>query len=353
METFESESQKIGLPPGTLVHVGRPRTAEVGISVIDYSADQIVECEAVSLDEIAKFKESDTVTWINVDGVHQVDVVRQIGTLFGIHPLVQEDIVNTGQRPKTADYGDYLFVVLKMLYWDKAASRIAAEQVSILITPQVVVSFQEQPGDVFDSVRERLRQGKGRIRTMGADYLAYSLLDAVVDNYFVMLEWVGERIDRIEEALISNPSQEIAHQIQALKKEMLTNRKAIWPMREMVGALRRGDCPLIQAETLPFLSDVYDHVVQVIDTAETYRDMASALRDTYLTVISNRMNEVMKVLTIIATIFIPLTFIAGVYGMNFEAMPELKWPWAYPAVMAVMAAVAVIMLLYFKRKKWL
>ena len=349
----DAMAKDIGLPPGTLVHVGKARSDRVGITVMDYTEGELAEREVASVDECLPYKDSPTVTWINVDGVHNLELVRELGHKFGVHPLVLEDIVNTTQRPKSEAYDTCLFTVLKMLYWDEAAGAIAAEQVSVLLGPQVVLSFQEQPGDVFDRVRERIRQSKGRIRSMGADYLAYSLVDAVVDNYFVILEWLGERIEALEDRIDADAGPEAAKIIRGLKKEMLAGRKAIWPLRDVVSALVRGESPLIRADTLPFFRDVYDHVIQVIDTAETYRERLSSLRDAYLAALSNKMNEVMKVLTMIATLFIPLTFLAGIYGMNFAFMPELKWRWGYPGVLGAMLLVAGGMVVYFKRKRWI
>jgi magnesium transporter len=350
---FEQDDRGLGLPPGTLVHVGKERTEKVRITVIDYSEAKVEERELAAVSDCAEFADSSAVTWINVDGIHDMKVIEEIGQHFGLHALLLEDVANANQRAKTEDYEDHIFTVLKMLYCDRDTGEIGTEQVSLVLGANVVISFQEEPGDVFDGIRDRIRNGKGRIRAMGADYLMYSLIDAVVDNYFVILEWVGERIDAIEEEVHAKPTPKVAMSIQSLKKEMLSSRKAIWPLREVVSGLQRGESPLIQKETVPFFRDVYDHVIQVIDTSETCRDMVAALRDTYLTVISNRMNEVMKVLTIIATIFMPLTFIAGIYGMNFDVMPETKYAYGYPICLATMAVVGVLMLVYFRRKNWL
>ena len=264
-----------------------------------------------------------------------------------------EDILNTDQRPKVEDYKDYLYIVLKMLHNVKG-TEIVTEQISLILHPNFVISFQEGiEGDVFSPVRERLRGAKGRIRGMGADYLAYTLIDAIVDNYFAILEGIGERIEDLEEELVSHPKKETLHRIHELKREMIFLRKAVWPLREVISTLQRGDSPLIKNTTAIYLRDVYDHTIQVIDAIETSRDMLSGMLDIYLSSISNRMNEIMKFLTIIGTIFIPLTFIVGIYGMNFAFMPELKWRYGYFAVMAFMFAIGIIMLFYFKKKKWL
>ncbi|MFW6157733.1 MAG: magnesium/cobalt transporter CorA [Planctomycetota bacterium] len=351
-KTRPKTTQAVGLPPGTLVHVGQPRTGAARIRVIDYSRSDVQEHD-VSPDQCARFLDSNTVTWINVDGIHDLDLIRALGREFKLHPLLLEDIANTRQRPKVDEYEDHLFVVLKMLYVQGDDGSIGAEQVSLVLGPNFVISFQERPGDVFEPIRDRIRNARGRVREAGADYLAYALVDAVVDNYFLILESVGDRIEELEEGVVSDPDTELLRGIRRLKREALLLRRSVWPLREVVSALSRGESPLVRADTLPYLRDVYDHTIQVGDTIETFRDLIAGLRDTYLTVISNRMNEVMKVLTVIATIFIPLTFIAGVYGMNFEYMPELKWSWAYPAVWAIMLLVAVGMIIYFKTRKWL
>lgn len=288
-----------------------------------------------------------------MDGVHQLADIEKIGTHFKIHPLVLEDIMNTGQRPKIEIFDDYIFIVLKMLRYDEAENETKIEQVSIILGSNFVISLQESKGDVFDSIRERIRSDRGRIRKMGADYLAYTLIDAVVDNYFVILEKLGEEIEDIEDELVSNPSPETLQTIHSLKREMIFLRKSVWPLRELISRLERWESPLIDKSIYIYLRDLYDHTIQVIDAIETFRDMLSGMLDIYLSSISNRMNEVMKVLTIIATIFIPLTLIAGIYGMNFTYMPELKSPWGYPMVYVVMLAIGVVMLIYFRRKKWL
>ena len=264
-----------------------------------------------------------------------------------------EDILNTDNRPKTEDYGNYVFVIANMLSLDEKKNGILKEQISIVFGPNFVFSFQEKEGHVFDTIQDRIRINKGRVRKMKADYLAYLLLDAVVDHYFVVLETLGERIEDLEEVLVSNPTQESAHTLYHLKREMISLRRAIWPLREVVSGLQRSESPLIRPETGLYLRDVYDHTIQVMDTVETQRDMLSGMLDIYLTSVSNRMNEVMKVLTIIATIFIPLTFIAGVYGMNFKFMPELEWRWGYAVIWIVMLAICLFMLIQFRRKKWL
>ncbi len=345
--------RKIGLPPGTPVFVGEKKIEKAKITIIDYDEKQFQEKEVKTIEECFPFKDTPTVTWINVDGVHQVDVIENIGRHFELHPLIREDIMNTEQRPKMEDFERYIYIVLKMLYYDEKENETKIEQVSLILSENFVISFQEMEGDIFDPIRERIRNGKGRIRKLGADYLAYALLDAIVDKYFLILERLGERIERMEEELVNNPKPEILHEIHRLKREMIFLRKSVWPLREVINGLERGESPLIQESSRIYLKDVYDHTIQVIDTVETFRDMLSGMHDTYLSVVSNRMNEVMKVLTIIATIFIPLTFIAGIYGMNFKFMPELEWRWAYFAVWIIIVVIGVLMVIFFRRKKWL
>ena len=352
-------SKTIGLAPGTLMHIGDKRTERVKITIIDYDEKQFQEKEVGTIEECFSFRDTLTVTWINIDGIHDLEIIEKIGSHFGFHPLMLEDIVNTGQRPKLEDFENYIFIVLKMFYFDEKAGEINAEQVSLIIGSNFVISFQEKEGDVFNPIRERIRNAKGRIRKTGADYLAYSLLDAVVDNYFLILEKLGEKIAGMEEKLIANPTPQTLQIIHHLKREIIFLRKSVWPLREVVNMLELSESKLIKKSTHIFLRDVYDHTIQVIDTIETYRDMVSGMVDIYLSSVSNRMNEVMKVLTIIATIFIPLTFIAGIYGMNFNPeasvwnMPELNWKFGYLLSLTAMVIVALIMLGYFKRKKWL
>ncbi len=345
--------EKVGLPPGTLVHIGERKTEKVKITVIDYDSKNFQEKEVHKIEECFPFKDKPTVTWINIDGLQEVEVVEKIGIHFGVHPLIMEDILHTGQRPKAEDLGDYLFIVLKMIYHDENENEIMGEQISLILGHNYVISFQEREGDVFNQIRERIRNSKGRIRRGGADYLAYTLLDAVVDHYFVILEKLGERIESLEEELVTNPTPETLQIIHTLKRNLIFLRKSVWPLREVINALERGESPLITKSTGIYLRDVYDHTIQVIDTIETFRDMVSGMLDIYLSSLSNRMNEVMKVLTIMATIFIPLTFIAGIYGMNFKFMPELEWHWGYPTALIIMLLLVGFMLLYFRKKKWL
>ena len=353
MPRIFSRAKKAGLPPGTLTYLGDKMGEKPAITFIDYDESRIQEKEAVSIEECFPFKETPTVTWINIDGVHDVELIEKLGNHFELHPLIMEDIVNTQQRPKIDDSGSYIFIVLRMLQYDEDAKEIKSEQVSLILGTNFVLSFQESVGDVFEPVRDRLRKSKGRIRKAGADYLAYALLDAVVDNYFVAMEKLGEIIEDIEDTLVTQPTPNTLQTIHSLKSEAISLRKSVWPLREVISSLERAETPLIKKTTRIYLRDVYDHTIQVIDTVESFRDIVTGMLDIYLSSISNRMNEVMKVLTVFAAIFIPLTFIAGVYGMNFVSMPELSWRWGYPAVLILMSLVAAVLLLYFKRKKWL
>lgn len=350
---LKRQHERAGLPPGTLVHIGETKAEPVRVTVIDFDAERLHERVVDRIEECFPFRERPTTTWINVDGVHDVAIIERLGSCYGIHPIVLEDIVNTLDRPKILDFGDYLFVSLKMLYFEPPRAEVKVEQVSLVVGSNFVISFQEDPGDVFDGVRERIRTGKERIRKSGADYLAYSLIDAIVDGYFVVFERLGDRIEEVQERLVGNPSAENLQQIHALKREMIELRRAVWPLREIVAALERSDSPLIARETSVFFRNVYGHTVEIIETVETFRDLISGMMDLHLSSLSMKLNEVMKVLTIIATIFIPLTFIVGIYGMNFRHMPELDWRYGYPAVMLVVAAVGVSMLVWFRRKKWL
>jgi magnesium transporter len=286
--------------------------------------------------------------------MHQVDIIEKLGRHFELHPLTLEDILNTGQRPKLEDFESYVFVVLKMLSCNGPTGTVQSEQVSLVIGQNFVISLQERAGDVFEPIRDRIRNSKGRIRRMGADYLAYALMDAVVDNYFVILEKLGERVESLEEELVGSPTENTLQQIHSLKREMIFLRRSVWPLREVISGLERGESSLVGESTGVYLRDVYDHTIQIMDTIESLRDMVSGMLEIYLSSMSNKMNAAMKVLTVIATIFIPLSFFAGVYGMNFEHMPELRWRWVYPyGFWAAIVGVVALMLVLFRRKKWL
>jgi len=345
-----------GTAPGTLSAPESASTGPVSVTVIDYDASHLEEKQCSSLEEALAYRETPRTTWINIDGIHDVTMIQRIGEHFGLHPLSLEDVLNTGQRPKLEDYETFQFVVMKQLQWQ---GHIAAEQLSLFLGPRFVITFQERPGDVFDPVRDRLRKGKGRIRKMGSDYLAYALLDALVDEFFPILEKFGERIEDLEERVLEDPARETLEEVRDVKRDLLLLRRAAWPTREVINGLSREGSSLVRKETRVFLRDCYDHTIQIMDMIETFRDLTAGMLETYLSSVSNRMNEIMKVLTIMAAIFIPLTFIAGIYGMNFNSqrspwnMPELDWYWGYPFAIFLMISTVVAMLVYFRRKKWL
>jgi magnesium transporter len=349
---LKKSSKKAGLPPGTVVFVGEKKVEEIRITIIDYDEDQYEEREIKNIEDCFPYKDTPSISWINIDGVHQVEVIEKLGQHFVLHPLLQEDVVNTHQRPKFDEFEDHLFIVLRMFFFNEEENELEGEQISLIVGANFVISFQERQGDVFEQVRERLRNGRGRIRKKGSDYLAYSLIDAIVDSYYNILERLGESIETLQEQLVAEPKRKDLQIIQALKRDMLFFRKSVYPLREVVGGLAKSESTLVKEDVLVYVRDVYDHVIQAIDTIETFRDMLSAMMDIYLSSLSNRMNEVMKVLTIIATIFIPMTFLAGVYGMNFKFMPELEWRYAYLFFWIVVLVVLTGMVAWFKKKKW-
>lgn len=342
----------LGQPPGSLVHVGEVYGQETTLARIEYDADHVVESRPKP--EIAlRPLLPDGVVWLDVDGVHDAAIIEAIGASAEIHPLVLEDVMHTGERPKLEESGTSLFVSLRMLRILEEPRDVDDEQVSLVLGRSWVISFQERQGDVFDAVRERIRDGRGRIRKTGADYLFSSLLDAVVDHYFVVLEDIGDRVEDVYERVTRNPSRLDLDAIRRLKRELLFMRKAVWPLREVLSRLEHGESLLVSPDVVPYLRDVYDHAVQILDTLETFREMLTSLMDVYLSSLANRTNEVMKVLTMITTLFIPLSFLAGLYGMNFRFMPELEWKYGYFVVLGLMAAVSVGMLIYFRKKRWL
>ncbi len=353
MKRFFQKPGSVGHAPGTLVAAEKVDQQPLKLTLFEYGSEMPMEERQVQMvSECFPFDPQIPVTWLNVNGSHQVEILEEIGSRLDIHLLVLEDILDTSQRPKMEDFDHYLFIEVNMLSWDEPQSLVESQQVSLILGGKYVVTFQEYEKDVFDPVRKRIREGKSRLTRQGADYLAYSLIDAIVDHYFIVLENLGEQIEFLEEELVTDPDPGTLQSIHELKRELIFLRKSVWPLREVIGALERGKSPLFQELSLIYLRDVYDHTIQIIDTVETFRDMVSGMLDIYLSSISNRMNEVMKVLTIIATVFIPLSFIVGVYGMNFSYMPELQWKWGYFIVWGVIIIVVVGMLAYFRRKKW-
>lgn len=349
---LDSKAKKIGLPPGTLVFTGERKIDDIKITIIDYDQEHLVERELENIDEALQYKDTKTITWLNINGIHREDIIESIGKYFNIHPLVMEDIMNVGQRPKIEYYDDYVFIVLRMLSYDDNKSDITDEQLSLIIMKGLVISLQENEGDVFDPIRERIRSASGRVRKMGSDYLAYALIDVIVDNYFAILEKLAESAEILEDGLIYNPGPDAMREINVLKRKLILMRKAIWPFRESLSIIGRFDSPIFTETTLLYFRDVYDHTIRMIDTIETLREVTTDLLNMNLSSLSNRMNEIMKVLTIISTIFIPITFLAGVYGMNFEFMPELTWRLGYPIVWLIMLSIGISMLIYFKKRRW-
>ncbi|EKD41412.1 MAG: hypothetical protein ACD_73C00728G0002 [uncultured bacterium] len=345
-------SHKIGLTPGTLVHLGKQKKHKVDIELTRYGAEVYEVSQATNLSELVFNQSGGEVDWVHFNGIHDTLLIEQLGQKFGIHGLVLEDIVNASQRPKAEEYDDFFFIVLQMPTFDEAKSAIKYEQLSLVLKPPFVISLVEDPGDLFDSVRGHIKQNKGRIRKMGADYLTYALIDCVVDHHFIVLEKMSDRIEALEQDVIGNPKPIHLKSLYQIKRELLFLRKSLWGSREALGLLYRNENALISKEVRLFLRDVYDHLIYMMDTLETYRDIVSGILEIYLSSQSNRMNEIMKVLTIIATLFIPLTFVVGIYGMNFEHMPEISWRYGYVAVWGVMIAMTVLMLRYFRKKRW-
>jgi magnesium transporter len=344
---------KLGLPPAALVFTGDEKIENVDITIITYDPEGFKE-EVISLDQLPEVLNTKRkVLWIDIDGLHDVDLIEKIGAVFSIHRLTLEDILNVHQRPKMEVFDAYIFAVLKMIHCPTPESEIEEEQISFLLMDDVLVTFQEKKGDVFTYVRERIVEFKGNIRKRSGDYLLYALLDAVIDNYFLVLENVGEKIDMLEARAINNPDTETLNNLYHQRREMAELRRTVYPLREVIGGFDKYAEHKISPETKPFMRDLYENTIQVIETLEVFRDMSSGVLDLYMNSLSNKMNNVMKVLTIISTIFIPLSFVAGVYGMNFKNMPELGWHYGYFYVLAGMATATIGMLFYFRWKKWI
>lgn len=346
-------TQALHQAPGTVTYVGRKEQVETVLEVIDYNAEAFERFTSKNPADAFNFETEDRTTWINIDGLSNTEEIEKIGKYYELHPLIIEDIVNTNQRPKIDEYKDYFFIVAKMLYY-REDGRLENEHISMVLGKNYVLTFQEADGDVFDGVRERLTMAKGRIRSRGADYLVFALLDAIVDHYFLVIDDMSDKIEAMEERLFdARPKDDTILEIQELKRTMLRIRRAVNPLREVVSRLEKMDHDLVQEQTINYIRDLYDHMLQVSENIEIYREMTWGLMDMYMTTISNKMNEVMKVLTIMASIFIPLTFLAGIYGMNFEFMPELNYRYGYPILLIIMALLIIGMLFYFRRKRWL
>jgi magnesium transporter len=343
-------ASKLGLAPGTLVFTGIQKMQKVQFELIQYDEQEITIRQPCSIDEaIGWIQEFAGNSWLNIDGLHDVGVIEKISSYLGMHKLAKEDIISVNQRPKLEEYDDHLHLALYMI----SPKNLESEQVSFVLNAKILVSFQEQSGDTFDYVRKRLSEGKGQIRKKGVDYLLYALLDSIVDYYFVVLEGFGEKLSEIETELLENPDKKSLNKIYQSRKEMLQIRHVIYPLREVSSRLDKIGEPIISPALSIYYRDLYDHILRAIEGIEAYRDTVSGLVDLYMNSVSNRMNEIMKVLTIIATIFIPLTFIVGVYGMNFVYMPELRFRYGYHISLGVMLLIFIGMLVYFRRKKWL
>lgn len=352
MSRHLKRSRKAGLPPGTLIHIGQVHSEKTRIRQFHYDKSGYSEQEADAAEQYCPVKAASGITWINVDGLSQSERLQQIGDCFGLHPLVLEDIMNADQRPKMEDFGEYVYIVMKMLATG-GNGQIISEQVSLILGNNFLLTFLERKSDIFDPIVERIRNAKGLIRRESTDYLAHALLDAVVDRYFEVLERQEENLDQVEEEVIDSPSPVTLQKIHRLRRDLIFLRKAVFPFRAVIDALERGESAFFKQDSRIYLRDIYDHTIHIIDTVEAYRDLVTGLLDIYLSSVSNRLNAVMRTLTVIATIFMPLTFLAGVYGMNFKHMPELEWQWGYPAALLLMATVGVSMQVYFRRKKWL
>lgn len=353
MKKVRSRSGKAGLPPGSIVRVGSTRTSPSLISLFTYNAETYAEHVLKGLDEMPPTDNGNSITWLDIDGLDDDAMIRAAGERFGLHPLLLEDVLNFDHRPKLEEYQDNLFVVCKMLSLDEETGGIEMEQVSFVLSKGMLISFQEQPGDILEPIRERIRKNLGRVRKHGADYLLYALLDVIVDNYFLIVERVGERIQELERKVTVRPGNEDLLTIQEIRSLLITVNRYVTPTRELAGRLNTVQSELIEKGTRRYINDLQDHTVYIADSINTFRDMLTNLENTYHAGVNMRMGQVMKLLTVISTIFIPLTFIVGIYGMNFDNMPELHWHYGYFGVMGMMLLISVVMLLWFRRKRWL
>ena len=350
---YKRHRAKPGQSPGTLVYDREPRVDKVSIRVMDYAPDSCTVRATTDVEDTFRLRDSDTVSWIDVEGLHDTDLLNRFGTHFGLHPLVLEDILNTHQRPKIEEYDDHLYLVVRMLAPGINGEELHSEQVSIILARRFVITFQEIPGDVFDPVRKRIDLGKGRVRRMGTDYLVYALIDSIVDNYFLLLEKIAERIEQVELSITEGPKPEDLGRVHQLRRELVYMRRNIWPLRDVVIALERSETEIVGDDARVYIRDLHDHVVQVIESMENFRDVLASLQDLYVSAISNRTNEVIRVLTVISTIFVPLTFLAGVYGMNFDVLPELHWRWGYLAFWAVSLALVGVLIAFLRSRRWI
>jgi magnesium transporter len=345
-------SSKIGMPPGALVHLGDRKIEHASISLMEYGPDALHEKHFESLADCQACQPTLPLQWLNVYGLHEPQVMAEIGRRFNLHPLVLEDILNTDQRPKLDEYGEYLFLVARFFDYDDTTMTISSEQVSVVIGRNFIITFQERPTGNFNPIRERLRQDRGQIRKLGTDYLAYTLLDTIVDRYFSVLEAIGERAERVEEELMQKPTPGVLEALHHLKREIAALRRAVWPLREVINGLTRSSS-FFGAEMQPYLRDIYDHTVHVIESLEAVRDLIAGLLDIYLSTVSNRVNREVRVLTVIALIFLPSTLLAGIFGMNFRFMPLLESSYGFATVIGLMLGVAATLGIIFWHRRWL
>ena len=354
MESASSVAEKAGLPPGTLVHIGEIRHPDTRISVINYSRDKFEKKSISSIDELLPYKnDTDSITWVDVEGLSDITLIEELGRLFNIHLLILEDVLNTHQRPKVEEYDDCIYLVAKAIELGEGEFSVEYQQISILLYDRFIFTFKERQDELFSAIKERLQNGKGAIRQQGPDYLAYVILDSIVDRYFSIQDTIDDVVDALEEELLNDPLRETLMKIQRVKRGLIYIRRVVSPQRDMLGVILHTDTPLIQEKTYVYFRDVYDHVLRVSEAVDSYREIMTGLLDIYISSMSNKMNEIMKVLTVFASIFIPLTFLTGIYGMNFENMPELKTKWGYPLLWGIFITIPLLLLVLFKKKKWL
>ncbi|MBI9080446.1 MAG: magnesium/cobalt transporter CorA [Pseudodesulfovibrio sp.] len=345
--------KKSGMPPGSLIFIGRQKTETPRLRIIDYDIEMMRDEFIQTIDDAVWAKETETTSWINIDGLHEPELIKTVGDKFNLPPMMLEDILNTGQRPKIEEHPDHIFISIKMLFLDDDQGQVKAEQLSAVLAKNYLITFQEQPGDVFEPVRERIKRQNGRLRKLGPDYLLYTLIDCVLDNYLKVIEKMGERIEEMEDEVLGNPVSELLEEINLYRREIAYIRKSVRPAREIISRINKLESDIISADILPYLRDLSDIAELSVDSAEIYKEMLASHITTYNMAMGNRLNEIMQFLTIFATIFIPLTFLAGIYGMNFDVIPELHYKYGYFVLLSIMVAVTITMLLYFKKRRWI
>ncbi len=350
---FKRHRASPGQPPGTLVYDREPRVEKVSVRIIDYGPDVCAVRIPKTIEETFHLRDSESVSWIDVEGLHDTELIKRFGAHFGLHPLVLEDILNTHQRPKLEEYDDYIYLVVRMLSPGRNSESLHSEQVSLIVAKRFVITFQEIPGDVFDPLRRRIDQGRGRVRRMGTDYLAYAIIDSIVDNYFLLLEKMAGRIEAVEQTIAEAPKPGDLGRVHELRRELGYMRRSVWPLRDVVMAFDRTESELVSDDTRVYIRDLHDHVVQVIESMENFRDVLASMQDLYVSSLGQRTNEVIRVLTVISTIFVPLTFLAGVYGMNFDILPELHWKWGYAAFWLLSISVVAGLLGFLRSRRWI